>query len=84
MLGLSKEKFLGAVTPIKVKEELSTSMDNKDKELMTIETLYYIDEEGFLLDKERHYLLNANGDQIRLDEARLSLLRKEGLLCPEP
>jgi len=36
VLGLSKGKFLGTVTPIKVKEELSTSVDSKDKELMAV------------------------------------------------
>ena len=71
VLGLSKEKFLGTVVPIKVREQLSTSVDSKEKELLSVETLYYVDEEGYLLDQDMHYLLTANNDQIKLDETRL-------------
>ena len=41
---------------------------------------YYIDAEGFLLDKEQNYWMDGRGKQVRLEERHLKLLRDEKIL----
>lgn len=37
---------------------------------------YYIDKEGYLLDKDNFYLLNERNEQIRLSQREIDMLRK--------
>lgn len=55
-------------------------VEGASKEVMTLETMYYLDQEGFLLDSEMHYLLNQNGKQIQLEQSLIDKLKIEGLL----
>lgn len=41
---------------------------------------YYIDSSGYLLDRSRFYLLDGKGEQIKLTEREMGLLRKHGLI----
>jgi hypothetical protein len=68
----------------------SSKGDPSDKENNTISLTtskysphlgtYYIDSSGFLLDKNRFYLLNSSSQQIRLTEKEIWLLKKHALL----
>lgn len=49
------------------------------KIVMTDNT-YYIDHEGYLLDKYQNYLVNSHGNQIRLEEKHIKLLKEEEIL----
>ncbi len=55
-------------------------VEGASKEVMTLETMYYLDQEGFLLDSETHYLLNQNGKQIQLEQSLIDKLKIEGIL----
>lgn len=37
---------------------------------------YYIDSEGYLLDKEQNYLLDGRGKQVRLEERHIKMLKE--------
>lgn len=41
---------------------------------------YYIDPEGYLLDKNKFYLLNHRNEQIRLSEKEIALLKKHNII----
>jgi len=38
--------------------------------------VYYLDSDGYLLDKNRYYLLNKRNEQIKLSEREIDLLKK--------
>lgn len=42
--------------------------------------MYHIDSEGFLLDRNRYYILNKDNEQIRLTAREIELLRKHSIL----
>ncbi len=42
--------------------------------------MYYLDRDGYLLDKNSNYLVDHNNSQIQLDHKHLSILRLNGLL----
>lgn len=50
-------------------------MASEGKEIETLETTYYVDPEGYLLDKNHFYILNAQGGQIQLSLKQVELLR---------
>ena len=43
--------------------------------IILTDNTYYIDSEGYLLDKEQHYLVDSRGNQVRLEEKHVKLLR---------
>lgn len=71
----------GVALPLRLKEELSVL--GQGVELLGVETTYYIDSSGFLLDSALTYILDKNSTPIQLPESQLQVLRKEGLL-PAP
>lgn len=42
--------------------------------------MYYLDKEGYLLDKNGYYLQDASGEQIRLEQKHLNVLKFYSLL----
>ena len=82
VMGLSKEKFLGTVVPVKMKEQLTVSTESTQKEIITQETLYFVDRDGYLLDADRFYLLDAQNKEIRLSDDKIDILKREGLIFP--
>ena len=53
---------------------------NGECKLIITDNTYYIDCEGYLLDKDQHYLLDSWGKQVRLEEKHVQLLRDEQVL----
>jgi hypothetical protein len=70
-MGLSRDKFVGSVVAVKMREELSVGSLGSAKEIAVLETIYYVDKSGLLLDKNMYYLLDKNGKEIRLAEDKL-------------
>lgn len=58
----------------------SSESPRSGKMLMSKETIYYVDQEGFLLDENNYYLLDSEEKMIRLNSKMLAELRLEGLL----
>ncbi len=42
--------------------------------------VYYLDRDGYLLDKNGYYLLDANGEQIQLEQKHLNILKFYSLM----
>lgn len=45
------------------------------------DTTYYIDCEGFLLDKDQHYLVDSRGLQVRLEDRHIRMLKEENVFA---
>lgn len=48
-------------------------------ELGTGETVYGIDQEGYLLDNENKYITSPQGALVKLEPAQIEMLKKHGL-----
>ena len=48
--------------------------------LIITDNTYYIDNEGYLLDKDQHYLVDSKGKQVRLEEKHIKMLKQEQVL----
>ena len=55
-------------------------MKKGEIKIVMTDSTYYIDNEGFLLDKDQHYLIDSHGNHIRLEERHISLLKDEQIL----
>ena len=51
-----------------------------ETKIVITDNTYYIDSEGYLLDKDQQYLVDGYGNQIRLEERHLKLLKEEEIL----
>jgi hypothetical protein len=48
--------------------------------LLAIAVVYYLDRDGYLLDKNGYYLLDASGEQIQLEQKHMNILKFYSLL----
>ena len=48
-----------------------------EAKIVITDNTYYIDSDGYLLDKDQQYLVDGYGNQIRLEEKHLKLLKEE-------
>lgn len=71
VMGLSKDKFIGTAIQIKLKEELSYSISGVERELARMETTYFIDNLGFIMDSNFNYLLDRNDSKIKLTQSHI-------------
>lgn len=46
-----------------------------EAKIVLTDNTYYIDSEGYVLDKDQHYLIDSLGKQLKLEEKHLKLLR---------
>lgn len=56
------------------------SAKNGEMKITVTDNTYYIDSEGYVLDKEQYYLVDSRGNRIKLEEKHTNLLRQEGVL----
>lgn len=59
---------MGNPLPLKLNEDLSIMSNGNWKKIATIDTMFYFDNNGYLLDSNFYYLLDKNSNQIRLNE----------------
>ena len=71
MIGLSRDKFIGTVAQVKLKEELSFAVGGVERELARVETTYFIDNLGFIMDSNLNYLLDRNEVKIKLSQGHI-------------
>ena len=69
---------------VKYKETLQRiperSYDKPGEEITISETLYYLDRDGYLLDKNSYYLMDSSNSQVQLDPKHINLLKFYNLL----
>jgi len=58
----------------------SSESPRSERFIISEEKIYFIDKDGYLLDEDSYYLLDDNDSMIRLDQAMLGQLRREGIL----
>lgn len=67
----------------KVRKNHSTNLTptkaNGEIKITIMDNTYYIDSEGYLLDKDQFYLVDSRGMQVRLEEKHIRLLRDENI-----
>lgn len=69
-----------------IKKEIEQISVENDEMVFTAGTLslkvelYYVDKNGYLIDKDSHYLVDSKNKQIRLEEKHLSLLEEHNIL----
>lgn len=71
VMGLSRDKFIGTAVQLKLKEELSYSVSGVERELTRMETTYFIDNLGFIMDSNLNYLLDRNDTKIKLTQSHI-------------
>ena len=71
VIGLSRDKFIGTVAQVKLKEELSFGVGGVERELARMETTYFIDNLGFIMDSNLNYLLDRNEVKIKLSQGHI-------------
>ena len=46
-----------------------------ETKIVITDNTYYIDSEGYLLDKDQHYLVDSKGKQVKLEDKHVKMLR---------
>lgn len=52
---------MGNPIPLRLREEITVEVEGISREIGQLETMYYLDREGRLLDRDMHYLLDGEG-----------------------